>query len=168
MLAGMTLCAMATIVQADPVGAARAGFYKSLRAHADGGVGISRVEDSYARLQQAKRDRDAREKAETSPSKTGPSATEVRTNTVPYRQPSPSLEYGRGLMNFSPEANFSDQVGEVETAPIEYRNGVEDIEVRKIPGLKKYGNITLKRGTTNSSELSDYSRLSGFSGRRSD
>lgn len=30
--------------------------------------------------------------------------------------------------------------------PIEYRNGTEDITVRKIPGLKKFTNITLKRG----------------------
>jgi phage tail-like protein len=35
---------------------------------------------------------------------------------------------------------------EVEIAPIEYRNGSEDITVRKIPGLKKFTNITLKRG----------------------
>ncbi len=30
--------------------------------------------------------------------------------------------------------------------PIEYRNGSEDITVRKIQGLKKFTNITLKRG----------------------
>lgn len=35
---------------------------------------------------------------------------------------------------------------DVEVAPIEYRNGSEDITVRKIPGLKKFTNITLKRG----------------------
>jgi phage tail-like protein len=32
--------------------------------------------------------------------------------------------------------------------PIEYRNGSEDITVRKMPGLKKFTNITLKRGIT--------------------
>ncbi len=37
---------------------------------------------------------------------------------------------------------------ETEVAPIEYRNGNEDITVRKIPGLKKFTNITLKRGAT--------------------
>ena len=37
---------------------------------------------------------------------------------------------------------------EVEVPPIEYRNGSEDITVRKIPGLKKFTNITLKRGIT--------------------
>jgi phage tail-like protein len=35
---------------------------------------------------------------------------------------------------------------DVAISPIEYRNGSEDITVRKIPGLKKFSNITLKRG----------------------
>jgi phage tail-like protein len=35
---------------------------------------------------------------------------------------------------------------EVELSPIDYRTGSEDIVVRKIPGLKKFTNITLKRG----------------------
>jgi len=35
---------------------------------------------------------------------------------------------------------------EVEIQPIEYRNGAEDITVRKIPGLKKFPNVVLKRG----------------------
>ena len=34
----------------------------------------------------------------------------------------------------------------VEIAAIEYRTGSEDITVRKIPGLKKFSNIVLKRG----------------------
>ncbi len=37
---------------------------------------------------------------------------------------------------------------EGEVTPFEYRNGNEDITVRKIPGLKKFMNITLKRGMT--------------------
>ena len=36
----------------------------------------------------------------------------------------------------------------VEMSPVEYRNGSEDITVRKIPGLKKFTNITLKWGIT--------------------
>ena len=36
----------------------------------------------------------------------------------------------------------------VEIPPIEYRNGSEDITVRKVPGLKKFTNITLKWGIT--------------------
>lgn len=43
--------------------------------------------------------------------------------------------------------SFSEASGlEVEVSPIEYRNGSEDITVRKVPGLKKFTNITLKRG----------------------
>jgi phage tail-like protein len=37
---------------------------------------------------------------------------------------------------------------ELEIPPIEYRGGAEDITVRKIPGLKKFTNLTLKRGIT--------------------
>jgi phage tail-like protein len=37
---------------------------------------------------------------------------------------------------------------ELEIPPIEYRTGPEDTTVRKIPGLKKFTNITLKRGIT--------------------
>ena len=42
------------------------------------------------------------------------------------------------------------EVSGLESAmdPIEYRNGSEDITVRKMPGLKKFTNITLKRGIT--------------------
>ncbi len=36
----------------------------------------------------------------------------------------------------------------VTIEPIDYRNGNEDISVRKLPGLKKFTNITLKRGLT--------------------
>jgi len=43
--------------------------------------------------------------------------------------------------------SFAEASGlEVTIDPIEYRNGSEDITVRKIPGLKKFSNITLKRG----------------------
>jgi len=48
------------------------------------------------------------------------------------------------------KAGFSECSGlSTNTDPIEYRTGSEDITVRKIPGLKKFGNITLKRGMTN-------------------
>ena len=51
-------------------------------------------------------------------------------------------------------AGFSECGGlTTETDPIEYRNGNEDITVRKLPGLKKYTNINLKRGYTDSKEL---------------
>ena len=40
-----------------------------------------------------------------------------------------------------------------ESDHIDYRTGAEDITVRKLPGLRKYPNIVLKRGFTNSKEL---------------
>jgi phage tail-like protein len=52
------------------------------------------------------------------------------------------------------QAGFSECSGlTTETDPIEYRNGDEDITVRKLPGLRKYTNISLKRGFTDSKEL---------------
>ena len=45
------------------------------------------------------------------------------------------------------KGSFSEASGlEVEITPIEYRNGSEDITVRKVPGLKKFTNIVFKRG----------------------
>ncbi len=43
--------------------------------------------------------------------------------------------------------------------PVEYREGNEPPTVRKIPGLIKYGNITLKWGTTDSLELYKWRKL---------
>jgi phage tail-like protein len=49
------------------------------------------------------------------------------------------------------EAHFSEAtVGETTTEAIDYREGTEPTHVRKLPGLTKYGNITLKRGVTES------------------
>jgi phage tail-like protein len=45
------------------------------------------------------------------------------------------------------KGSFSECTGlDVMMDPIEYRTGSEDFTVRKIPGLKKFTNITLKRG----------------------
>jgi len=47
------------------------------------------------------------------------------------------------------KGSFNEASGlETEVPAIEYRNGSEDITLRKIPGLKKFTNITLKRGMT--------------------
>ena len=55
------------------------------------------------------------------------------------------------------EAGFSECSGiSMETDPIEYRDGNEDITVRKLPGLKKFGNITFKRGFTKDKALWDW------------
>ncbi len=51
-------------------------------------------------------------------------------------------------------AAFSECSGlSTDTDPIEYRDGSGDITVRKIPGLKKFANISLKRGMTKDMEL---------------
>jgi len=55
------------------------------------------------------------------------------------------------------EAAFSECSGlTTETDAIEYRTGSEDITVRKLPGLKKFSNITLKRGYTSDKKLWDW------------
>lgn len=42
---------------------------------------------------------------------------------------------------------FSEVSGlDVEIQPIDYRNGDEDFRMRKLPGLKQYPNLILKRG----------------------
>ena len=52
------------------------------------------------------------------------------------------------------EAHFSEVTGfDISTDAIDYREGHEDTFVRKLPGLTKFGNVTLKRGITASIEL---------------
>ncbi len=40
--------------------------------------------------------------------------------------------------------------------PIEYREGTEGLTARKLPGLNKFSNISLKWGTTDDAELWDW------------
>ena len=52
------------------------------------------------------------------------------------------------------QARFTDCTGfGSSTDPIEYREGGENTTVRKLPGLTKHNNITLKWGMTDSVEL---------------
>jgi phage tail-like protein len=52
------------------------------------------------------------------------------------------------------KAGFSEVTGlNTETNQIEYREGNEGIIPRKLPGLTKVGNVTLKRGVTIDAEL---------------
>jgi phage tail-like protein len=54
-------------------------------------------------------------------------------------------------------AGFSEVViGETTTDAIDYREGNDPPHVRKLSGLTKYGNVTLKRGMTTSLELYDW------------
>lgn len=67
-------------------------------------------------------------------------------------------------------AGFSEVSGlTTEQDVIEYREGADTQTVRKIPGLRKYGNITLKRGFTQNRELWDWRKttLDGVTERKS-
>lgn len=67
------------------------------------------------------------------------------------------------------QAGFSECSGlRSEVDVIEYREGGESASVRKLPGLAKVGDITLKRGVTTSNELQKWfeSVLSGGSYRK--
>lgn len=67
-------------------------------------------------------------------------------------------------------AGFNECSGiNTETDAIEYRTGAEDITMRKLPGLKKFGNITFKRGYTNNKDLWEWRKkaLDGKTERRS-
>lgn len=58
------------------------------------------------------------------------------------------------------QAGFSEvAIGDLSTDPIEYREGDEITTVRKLNGLNKYGNITLKWGITDSVELAEWHQL---------
>ncbi|MDO3675953.1 phage tail protein [Paenibacillus ehimensis] len=55
------------------------------------------------------------------------------------------------------QAGFSEVSGfDASLDVVEYRNGNEVITPRKLPGLAKYGNITLKWGVTDSMDLYDW------------
>lgn len=57
------------------------------------------------------------------------------------------------------QAGFADASGfGASNDPIEYREGGENNTVRKLPGVTKYPNVTLKWGLTDSRELYDWFR----------
>lgn len=67
-------------------------------------------------------------------------------------------------------AGFTEVTGLVaESDAIEYREGSETATVRKLPGLRKYNNISLKRGITANRELWDWRKttLDGVTERKS-
>ncbi len=56
-------------------------------------------------------------------------------------------------------AGFSEVgIGATTTDVIDYREGTDPPHVRKLSGLTRYGNITLKRGVTDSLELFNWHR----------
>ena len=58
------------------------------------------------------------------------------------------------------QAGFAEvAIGDLSNEPIEYREGDEVTTVRKLNGLTKYANVTLKWGITDSTELADWHQL---------
>lgn len=55
------------------------------------------------------------------------------------------------------KAGFSEVTGlNAESNVIEYRDGNESLNIRKLPGLNKYGNVTLKTGVTVDTDLFEW------------
>jgi phage tail-like protein len=58
------------------------------------------------------------------------------------------------------QAGFAEvAIGDLSNEPIEYREGDEITTVRKLVGLTKYANITLKWGITDSMDLANWHQL---------
>jgi phage tail-like protein len=74
---------------------------------------------------------------------------------MPRRDTDPFASFNFRLeINGIVKAGFSEVTGlNAESNVIEYREGPDSINARKLPGLIKYGNVTLKRGVTNDPEL---------------
>jgi phage tail-like protein len=73
----------------------------------------------------------------------------------PYRNFRFRLEIDNIIQAGFSEATIPDSTQD----PIEYREGNESPTVRKIPGLVKYGNVTLKWGLTDSLDLYEWRKL---------
>ena len=57
------------------------------------------------------------------------------------------------------QAGFSEVSGfDITVDPIDYREGTDPTHVRKLTGMAKYGNVTLKWGITTSMELYNWHR----------
>jgi phage tail-like protein len=74
---------------------------------------------------------------------------------MPRRDTDPFASFNFRLeVNGIVKAGFSEVTGlNAESNVIEYREGTDGLNARKLPGLIKYGNVTLKRGVTNDPEL---------------
>ena len=72
----------------------------------------------------------------------------VLLNTQAYADPTYRENYRWYMSEFNDSEGFFTEVAglELETSAIEYRNGDEETHARKLNGLNKYGNITLKWG----------------------
>src|SRR5512135_2083472 len=72
---------------------------------------------------------------------------------MPKRDPYRQFRF-RVEMDGISQAGFSEcTFADTTTDPVEYREGDEPTTARKLSGLTKYGNITLKWGITDSMEI---------------
>jgi phage tail-like protein len=78
---------------------------------------------------------------------------------MPRQDPLRNFRYRLEIDNIEQAAFAEVTVGDLSTDPIEYREGDEPTTVRKLNGLNKYGNVTLKWGITDSMELADWHQL---------
>lgn len=75
-------------------------------------------------------------------------------NTGARLDPYAAFNFSLDIDGLTGVHGFSECTGaNTEQDVIEYREGTMDITVTKIPGLKKFGDITLKRGFTTSQDL---------------
>jgi phage tail-like protein len=75
--------------------------------------------------------------------------------TDPYKNFRYFVEIDNIIQAGFSEATIPDSTQE----PIEYREGNDPTTPRKLPGLRKYGNVTLKWGITDSLELYKWRKL---------
>jgi phage tail-like protein len=92
--------------------------------------------------------------------------------TTPYGAFNFTVNLNGPIGEEQPLGGFSDVSGlSNEITIAEYRNGNEKTNhVRKVPGVHKVGDVTLKRGIVNSSDLWDWitqTRTQGIAGKRS-
>lgn len=80
----------------------------------------------------------------------------------PYGEFDFEVMFHEGDGSAAGQAVFADASGP-EGPLIEYRNGTEDTRPRKIPGLKKFTNLTLKRGVVGDLQFWNW-LLQGMSG----
>ena len=72
---------------------------------------------------------------------------------MPRNDPLRNFRFRLEIDGITP-AGFSEASGfDVSIDAIDYREGNEPTHVRKLPGLTKYGNVTLKWGITDSMHL---------------
>ena len=71
---------------------------------------------------------------------------------MPRTDPLRNFRFRVEIDNFA-RAGFAEvSLGAIETEAIDYREGTDPTHVRKLSGLTKYGNVTLKSGLTTGSD----------------